>query len=145
MTTLTTQQARSIVESDAWLSNLVGDALFDCDTPEEYREACCQCAATLYAQGFLHSVCGDSGGLQTTVEVVKQKTKEAITQLRSCGVLPQGWLAWLLAGALRYAVTAFLTALIRDWLREQVKETEWNAQRNQRLCGFVLGDDNEQP
>ena len=103
------------MSADPALADVVGDAFFACDTPQEYYDICTRCAATLYAQGW-DSVCGDSGGLATTDEIVNQKTRDAIKELRRCGVLPQGWLAWMVAAALRYAVTAFLQMMIREWL-----------------------------
>ncbi len=119
MSNLTVAQSHSIIAADAFLANAVGDALFTCETPPEHMDICTQCAATLYAQQWLQVeawACGDPGGLITTDELIKNKTAEAVVRLRMAGVLPAGWLAWMLSIALRRDVWAFLEALVREWL-----------------------------
>lgn len=122
MTVLTTQEARwSIVVADPSFCNMVGDALFECDTPRDYHDLCLQCAAYLQTSRWLDVQCkvvSDVGGLVTEEDVVQQRTREAIKELRACGVLPHGF-AWLMGWALRRAVTAFLESLIRQWLRNE--------------------------
>lgn len=89
--------------------------------PKRYTEKAEQCAAYLWASGWV--------GLQEQVvsecvsedELVQRRTTWATKELQRKGILPAGVLSWVLAFAFRYAIQKFLEYLVRQWVTKRLK------------------------
>ena len=101
------------------LSDAVGIAAEAAELSDQHRKLGCICAGQLYASGWIQSQTPTTESIQTggwkLQTILDEKASDAIKSLQISGVLPSGLFAWVLAFALRQAMSAFISALLRQW------------------------------
>jgi len=123
---ITQAHARQTLKQAPQLADATMLALVTSGLPLKHEQLAIQCAAQLFASGWLHCqrpVFNDIEHAPLTgwaMEVlVDDSTHAAIEQLQAVGILPAGLFAWMLAFPFRWAVEAFLSALLRNWLTQE--------------------------
>ena len=100
------------------LAGSVNAGLLTSRLPQRRHNQAARCAVYLHRNGFLtdEDSCADVGGYVSDREMVKLRTKEAITELQEVGLLPSSLLGWVLSFAVRWMFTRFIETLLVDWL-----------------------------
>lgn len=113
---LSVTDSNRIVASSEELCEAVGGALLESELPAKHHDLAGQCAAYLYASGWLErqtEVCGDVAGWADRDELIRQREDEAVRELQTAGIVPSGFV-WMFFW--QFVIGPYIGALVRKWM-----------------------------